>query len=229
MSATAETVIIGGGVMGCSIAYNLAAGGTTDVLMLEGISESIRHIDTGFAVPYAFNVNYEHLITIEPGKRGGKQAKECQLCSGAVPIDFTFTAMKGESRPTSTFSGSGFLPSSGWNPSRWLARDASALMSCGLYRESLTITKRSSWRLGMSMQPVDLYPLADEVSFTEDDMVVSLVDGRTVSVPLVWFPRLATATSEQRKNYELLGDGEGIHWPDIDEDLSVEGLLKGTH
>ena len=60
-------------------------------------------------------------------------------------------------------------------------------------------------------------------------MVVSLVDGRTVSVPLVWFPRLAAATSEQRKNYELLGDGEGIHWPDIDEDLSVDGLLKGTH
>lgn len=81
----------------------------------------------------------------------------------------------------------------------------------------------------MSMRPVDLYPLADEVRFTEDDMVVSLVDGRTVSVPLVWFPRLATATSEQRRNYEMLGDGEGIHWPDIDEDLSVEGLLKGTH
>jgi hypothetical protein len=102
-------------------------------------------------------------------------------------------------------------------------------MSCGLYRESLTVTKRSYWRLGMSMRPVDLYPLADEVRFTEDDMVVSLVDGRTVSVPLVWFPRLATATSEQRRNYEMLGDGEGIHWPDIDEDLSVEGLLKGTH
>ena len=81
----------------------------------------------------------------------------------------------------------------------------------------------------MSMQAVDVHPLAENVRFTEDDMVVALVDGRTVSVPLVWFPRLAGATREQLENYELLGDGEGIHWPDIDEDLSVEGLLRGTH
>ena len=80
----------------------------------------------------------------------------------------------------------------------------------------------------MSVKPVELYPLADEVRFTEDDIVVSLVDGRTVSVPLVWFPRLAAATNQQRENYELLGDGEGIHWPDIDEDLSVDGLLRCT-
>lgn len=81
----------------------------------------------------------------------------------------------------------------------------------------------------MSMQAVDVHPLAENVRFTEDDMVVALVDGRTVSVPLVWFPRLAGATREQLENYELLGDGEGIHWPDIDEDLSVKGLLRGTH
>ena len=81
----------------------------------------------------------------------------------------------------------------------------------------------------MSMRAVDVHPLAENVRFTEDDMVVALVDGRTVSVPLVWFPRLAGATREQLENYELLGDGEGIHWPDIDEDLSVKGLLRGTH
>ncbi len=81
----------------------------------------------------------------------------------------------------------------------------------------------------MSMQGVDVHPLAQQVRFTEDDMIVALVDGRTVSVPLVWFPRLAGATREQLEKYELLGDGEGIHWPDIDEDLSVEGLLRGTH
>ena len=81
----------------------------------------------------------------------------------------------------------------------------------------------------MSMRAVDVHPLAENVRFTEDDMVVALVDGRTVSVPLVWFPRLASATREQLENYELLGDGEGIHWPDIDEDLSVKGLLRGTH
>ncbi len=81
----------------------------------------------------------------------------------------------------------------------------------------------------MSTQPVEVHPLAEQVHFTDDDLVVSLVDGRTVSVPLVWFPRLAAATRQQLENYELLGDGEGIHWPDVDEDLSIDGLLKGTH
>ena len=79
------------------------------------------------------------------------------------------------------------------------------------------------------MQTVELCPLAVEVRFTPDDLVVSLMDGRTLSVPIVWFPRLLHATHEQLHNYELLGDGEGIHWPDIDEDLSVDGLLLGSH
>ena len=54
-----------------------------------------------------------------------------------------------------------------------------------------------------------------------------LADGRKISAPLVWFPRLLHATTDQRRNFEFLGDGEGIHWPDIDEDLSVAGLLRG--
>jgi len=57
---------------------------------------------------------------------------------------------------------------------------------------------------------------------------VSLVDGRRVSVPLAWFPRLLHASPAQRSNWQLLGDGEGIHWPDVDEDLSVAGILRGT-
>ncbi|MEO6696580.1 MAG: DUF2442 domain-containing protein [Gammaproteobacteria bacterium] len=81
----------------------------------------------------------------------------------------------------------------------------------------------------MSTLAVETHPLAQDVEFTDDDLVVSLVDGRTVTVPLVWFPRLSNATKSQLENYELLGDGEGIHWPEIDEDLSVEGLLRGTH
>jgi hypothetical protein len=60
-------------------------------------------------------------------------------------------------------------------------------------------------------------------------MVVSLSDGRKISIPLVWFPRLANATKGKLENYELLGDGEGIHWPELDEDLSVAGLLNGEH
>ena len=79
----------------------------------------------------------------------------------------------------------------------------------------------------MSTSAVETNPLAQDVEFTDDDLIVSLVDGRKVTVPLVWFPRLSNATKSQLENYELMGDGEGIHWPDIDEDLSVEGLLKG--
>jgi len=79
----------------------------------------------------------------------------------------------------------------------------------------------------MSTLAIEVSPLAQDVEFTEDDLIVSLVDGRKVTVPLVWFPRLARATKNQLENYEFLGDGEGLHWPDLDEDLSVTGLLRG--
>jgi len=69
---------------------------------------------------------------------------------------------------------------------------------------------------------------AKEVVFSEDELAVVLADGRRVCVPLAWFPRLLHAAPEQRANYEILGDGQGIHWPDLDEDLSVAGLLKGV-
>ena len=71
-------------------------------------------------------------------------------------------------------------------------------------------------------------PRAYDVRFEDEELIVELVDGRCVSVPLTWFPRLLHATPQQRQKWELLGDGEGIHWPDIDEDLSVVGLLRGT-
>lgn len=70
-------------------------------------------------------------------------------------------------------------------------------------------------------------PLAQHVFCTDDQLVVALTDGRTLSVPLTWFPRLANATPEQKAHYELLGNGSGIHWPMVDEDLSVAGLLVG--
>ena len=81
----------------------------------------------------------------------------------------------------------------------------------------------------MSTSAVEVHPLAQNVEFTDDDLVVSLVDGRKVVVPLVWFPRLANATKSQLKHFEILGNGEGIHWPEIDEDLSIAGLLRGSH
>jgi len=81
----------------------------------------------------------------------------------------------------------------------------------------------------MSTLAVELHPLAYNVKCAEDVLSVVLLDGRTITVPVAWFPALLNATQSQRENWEILGDGEGIHWPDIDEDLSVSGLLAGTH
>jgi hypothetical protein len=67
-----------------------------------------------------------------------------------------------------------------------------------------------------------------DVSFSEDALSVSLRDGRVISVPLVWYPRLLNATRSQRENWKIAGGGYGIHWPDVDEDLSTEGLLRGA-
>ena len=69
---------------------------------------------------------------------------------------------------------------------------------------------------------------AADVRFDNDRLIVDLKDGRTIAVPLAWYPRLFDATPEQRANWEFAGAGYGIHWPDIDEDLSTEGLLRGA-
>lgn len=69
--------------------------------------------------------------------------------------------------------------------------------------------------------------LADSAIVTDDALTVELVDGRTISVPLAWYPRLLHGTPQERMNCRLIGRGEGIHWPDLDEDISVAGLLAG--
>ena len=71
-------------------------------------------------------------------------------------------------------------------------------------------------------------PRIEEVRVTEDEIIAQLVDGRVISVPLAWSWRLAEATAAQRANFRLIGAGEGVHWPDVDEDISVEGMLHGT-
>jgi len=70
--------------------------------------------------------------------------------------------------------------------------------------------------------------LAKAVAFTDEMMQVTLTDGRVISIPLVWFPLLRAATPEQRERYEISGGGVSLHWPDLDEDLSVAGLLAGA-
>lgn len=71
-------------------------------------------------------------------------------------------------------------------------------------------------------------PRIKEVRITEDEIIASLVDGRTISVPLTWSWRLSEANEAQRNNYKIIGDGIGIHWPDVDEDISALGMLMGT-
>lgn len=80
----------------------------------------------------------------------------------------------------------------------------------------------------MTISAVEIQvPNAENVTITEDTLTVDLSDGRTISAPLAWFPRILQATPEERKNWRLIGKGQGIHWEGIDEDISVEGLLAG--
>jgi len=81
----------------------------------------------------------------------------------------------------------------------------------------------------MSTLKVEMHPSAMGVGFTDTELVVTLVDGRSISVPLAWFDTFSEATPKQLEDFEILGDGEGIHWPQLDEDLSVKGLLLGAH
>ncbi|HEX8409781.1 MAG TPA: DUF2442 domain-containing protein [Thermoanaerobaculia bacterium] len=80
----------------------------------------------------------------------------------------------------------------------------------------------------MSTFVVETEPRAMQVVVTDDELTIHLVDGRRVSAPLVLYPRLLHATADERNEWELIGEGEGIHRPQIDEDLSVAGILRGT-
>ena len=77
----------------------------------------------------------------------------------------------------------------------------------------------------MSTSAIKIEPRAVEARVTEDALVVRLADGRELSVPLAWFPRLQAASPAARQHWRLVGGGVGLHWPDVDEDLSVAGLL----
>jgi hypothetical protein len=81
---------------------------------------------------------------------------------------------------------------------------------------------------GMNTLPHKTDERVEAVHFTRDSLVVDLMDGRSIAVPLSWYPKLLNATSKQRATWETCGAGYGIHWPEIDEDLSTEGLLRGA-
>lgn len=81
----------------------------------------------------------------------------------------------------------------------------------------------------MNSSDIEPRPLAQNIQFSDAELIVTLLDGRVIHIPIAWYPSLANATEKQRTNWELLGEAAGIHWPELDEDLSVEGLLKGIH
>jgi hypothetical protein len=81
----------------------------------------------------------------------------------------------------------------------------------------------------MTTSIAEKHPLeAIDVQVSDDTLSVDLTDGRTIAVPLLWFPRLIEASEQERNNWRLIGRGEGIHWPDLDEDISVAGLIAGN-
>ena len=81
---------------------------------------------------------------------------------------------------------------------------------------------------GMNSSTVETkFPVATRARATDDVLSVDLSDGRSISVPLAWYPRLSHGTADERNNCRLIGNGRGIHWPDLDEDISVQNLLEG--
>jgi len=80
----------------------------------------------------------------------------------------------------------------------------------------------------MPISAVKFDATAVDVRVTDDQLLVVLADGRELAAPLAWFPRLSEATEDQRKNWRLIGRGQGIHWPDVDEDISVASLLRAV-
>ena len=80
--------------------------------------------------------------------------------------------------------------------------------------------------MGIAVNVIE--PKLLDIQITEDEIIAHLVDGRTITVPLAWSWRLSEATPDQRRKFEIIGNGHGVHWPDIDEDISVEGMLCGS-
>jgi hypothetical protein len=82
----------------------------------------------------------------------------------------------------------------------------------------------------MSTSPIEPGPaFANAVRISADSLTVDLADGRSIRVPIAWYPRLAAGTEAERNNWRFIGRGEGIHWPDLDEDVSIASLLRGAH
>jgi hypothetical protein len=119
-------------------------------------------------------------------------------------------------------------PSSGWVPFALTPVMVFGGRRFGKLRSSSRKTRIYCWRHGMSISEAELKgATARNLSVSEDSLTVDLDDGRTIVVPLLWFPRLMNGTPAERANFRLIGNGSGIHWPDLDEDISIDSLLAG--
>jgi hypothetical protein len=127
-----------------------------------------------------------------------------------------------------TLTGNGFRQNFGLKLRLWQEIWDLRRTSCVEFRRLSKNIKRSFWRLGMGIIATGADERVANVELTDDTLNVSLMDGRTIIVPLAWYPHLLKATPAQRGKWEIAGGGYGIHWPEIDEDLSTEGLLRGA-
>src|SRR6516225_1737245 len=121
-----------------------------------------------------------------------------------------------------------YRQSSGCSRQHSLETLDSALRSLVRYNPWWKRTRKGSLRHGMGILALKADERVAGVGFTADSFSVSLKDGRTIIVLLAWYPRLLRASSEQLRNWRVVGGGYGIHWPDLDEDVSTEGLLRGA-
>ena len=115
---------------------------------------------------------------------------------------------------------------------RWFWREASVLPDRNSWTSKGLLQKmsKSSGKRGMTTLVIDESSLrAVRAQLTDEALIVDLVDGRSVSVPLVWYPRLLQASMKERQQFRLIGSGEGIHWEFLDEDISMEGIVAGRH
>jgi Protein of unknown function (DUF2442) len=127
-----------------------------------------------------------------------------------------------------TWSGTTLRLSFGLIPFAWNGTKASAEQNFIGCIQSSRRTWLCYWEAGVNTSGIELREVpARSVNVNDEALMVDLADGRTITVPLAWFPRLAHGTPPERANWRLIGGGEGIHWPDLDEDISVESLLAG--
>jgi hypothetical protein len=122
----------------------------------------------------------------------------------------------------------GIPPSSGFHRFDFTAAAVLVGKKSTIFNDWSKKTKRRFWESGMNTLVAEMQVVkATAVVVNDDTLTVELADGRTLSVPIAWYPRLLYAKQAEREHWEWIGDGEGIHWSDLDEDISIEGLLLG--